>query len=304
LLAQRKQAWEERQETIDYYDQKAELPSLKADVRPGLQQVHSQVAQDAALRLKKAMDAYFRRLKNGENPGYPRFRGKGRYDSLTYPQWDNGVKLSASGKRLLLSKGGEVKIIVHRPLEGTPKTVTIRRTATGKWFVSISCEWDPTPLPATGQAVGIDMRLITFATRSDGQIIANPRFFGREEQALARAQRQHQLALDAHKALRLSVTERVQQAHPALDAAEVWQAVSQDAEERAAWRHRQQRRRMVARTHERARWKRRTVPTSTPVVSSMSLLSSLWKTSASQTWSRTDASPKASTTPRGASLRH
>jgi hypothetical protein len=122
--------------------------------------------------------------------------------------------------------------------------------------------------------------LATFATRSDGQIIANPRFFGREEQALARAQRQHQLALDAHKALRLSVTARVQQAHPELDEMDLWQAVSQDAEERAAWRHRQQRRRMVARTHERARWKRRTVRISTAAAWSMSLMSSLWKTSA------------------------
>src|SRR5262245_19725221 len=130
LLAERKQAWEERQETVGYYDQRAELPALKADVRPGLKQVHSQVAQDVALRVKKAMDAFFRRLKTGEQPGYPRFRGKGRYDSLTYPQWDKGVSLSASGKRLLLSKVGDVEIILHRPLEGTPKTATIRRTPT------------------------------------------------------------------------------------------------------------------------------------------------------------------------------
>ena len=68
-------------------------------MRPGLKQVHSQVAQDVALRLKKAMDAFFRRLKAGETPGYPRFRGRGRYDSLTYPQWENGVRLSARGKR-------------------------------------------------------------------------------------------------------------------------------------------------------------------------------------------------------------
>jgi len=112
-----------------------------------------------ALRLKKAMDAFFRRLKVGETPGYPRFRGKGRYDSLTYPQWDNGVKLSASGKRLLLAKVGDVKLILHRPLDGTPKTATIRRTATGKWFAIISCEWDPIPFPPTGQAVGIDVGL-------------------------------------------------------------------------------------------------------------------------------------------------
>ncbi|HEY7094330.1 MAG TPA: transposase, partial [Ktedonobacterales bacterium] len=222
LLAQRKQAWEERQETVDYYDQKAELPALKADVRPGLQQVHSQVVQDVALRVKKAMDAFFRRLKAGEDPGYPRFRGQGRYDSLTYPQWENGVTLSASGKRLLLSKVGEVKITVHRPLEGTPKTATIRRTATGKWFVTISCEWGPTPLPPTGRQVGIDVGLVTFATRSDGEAIANPRFFRREERALARAQRQHQLALDAHNAIRAGLTANVKQTHPELDKEDLW----------------------------------------------------------------------------------
>jgi putative transposase len=256
LLAQRKQAWEERQETIDYYDQKAELPSLKADVRPGLKHVHSQVAQDVALRLKKAMDAFFRRLKAGETPGYSRFRGQGRYNSLTYPQWENGVRLSASGKRLLLSKVGDVKMVFHRLLEGTPKTATIRRTATGKWYVTISCEWESMPLVPTGNAVGIDLGLKSFAALSTGDYIENPRFFRVEEKSLAKVQRQHQLALDAYKATRAGVTERVQQAHPELGETDLWQAVSQDAEERATWKHRQKRRKVVARTHERARWKR------------------------------------------------
>ncbi len=256
LLAERKQAWEERQDAVDYYEQKAELPGLKADVRPGLKQVHSQVVQDVALRLKNAMDAFFRRLKAGETPGYPRFRGKGRYDSLTYPQWENGVRLSASGKRLLLSKVGDVKVIVHRPFEGTPKTATIRKTATGKWFVTISCEWEPIPLPPTGQQVGIDVGLKTFATLTQGGPIENPRFFRQEEKALARAQRKHQVALDAHKAKQTEVMERVKQQHPNLDEQGVWQTVRQDAEERAAWKHRQKRRKVVARTYERARWKR------------------------------------------------
>jgi putative transposase len=256
LLAERKQAWEERQETVDYYEQKAELPALKAGERTSLAEVHSQVLQDVALRLKKAFDAFFRRLKAGENPGYPRFRGTGRYDSLTYPQWDNGVKLSANGKRLLLSKVGDVKFIAHRPLDGTPKTATIRRTATGKWLVSIACEWDPTPLPPTGNEVGIDVGLKTFATLSDGQEIANPRFFRTEERALAKAQRQHQVALDTHKAKRAEVTARVKQEQPELDETGVWQTVSQDPEELATWKQRQRRRKVVARTHERARWKR------------------------------------------------
>jgi putative transposase len=61
---------------------------------------------------------------------------------VTYPQGENGVRLSASGKRLLLANGGDGKSILQRPLEGTPKTVTIRRMATGKWFVTITCEWE------------------------------------------------------------------------------------------------------------------------------------------------------------------
>ena len=103
------------------------------------------------LRLKKAFDAFFRRLKAGETPGYPRFRGVGRYDSLTFPQVpvDGRQVGRTNGKRLVVSRVGESKSCSHRPLEGTPKTATIRRTATGKWFVTISCEWEPTPLPPT-----------------------------------------------------------------------------------------------------------------------------------------------------------
>jgi transposase len=127
LLAQRKQAWEERQETIDWDNQNAEPPSLQADLRPRLKQVHSQVAQAVALRLKRAMDAFRRWLTAGETPGYPRFHGQGRYDSPPYPQWDNGVRRSVSGTRLPLSKIGDVTIILHRPLEGTTKTATTRR---------------------------------------------------------------------------------------------------------------------------------------------------------------------------------
>jgi putative transposase len=83
-----------------------------------------------------------------------------------------------------------VKIILHRPLEGTPKTATIGRSSTGKWYVCFSCDCaEPSLLPATGQSVGIDMGLKTFATLSTGQEIANPRFLRTEERALARVQR-------------------------------------------------------------------------------------------------------------------
>jgi len=188
LLAARRDAWQERQESLRLYDQQATLPALKAE-RPSLAGVQSQVLQNVAVRIDLAFHAFFRRLKAGEQePGYPRFRGKGRYDSIAFPQVPVGCRLE--GRHLRVANVGHVKVLLHRPLEGSPKTATIRRSGTGKWYVSFSCECaEPSPLPETGQQVGIDVGLKTFATFSTGDEIANPRFFRAEERALAKAQR-------------------------------------------------------------------------------------------------------------------
>ena len=189
LLAARRDAWEQRQESLRLYDQQATLPLLKA-ARATLAGVHSQVLQNVAVRIDLAFQAFFRHVRTGEKPGYPRFRGKGRYASLTYPQVPVGCKLDADARRLRLQGVGLVKIILHRPLEGTPKTATISRSSTGKWYVCFSCECaEPSPLPTAGQQVGIDVGLKTFATLSTGQEITNPRFFRAEETALAKVQR-------------------------------------------------------------------------------------------------------------------
>lgn len=188
LLEQRRDYYEEFGVSVSLYDQHPYLIVLKAD-RPSLTHVHSQVLQNVAVRLDLAFQAFFRRVKAGEAPGYPRFHGMGRYTSLTYPQYGNGARLH--GAQLQLSKVGNVRVVLHRPLEGTPKTVTLTVSSTGKWYAAISCEWEPTALPATDRPVGIDVGLHTFATLSDGDQIANPRFYRREEQALARAQRRH-----------------------------------------------------------------------------------------------------------------
>ncbi|MGH7487290.1 MAG: RNA-guided endonuclease InsQ/TnpB family protein [bacterium] len=191
LLAERRDAWEQREESLRYYDQATSLPALKAQ-RLSLAQVNAQVLQNVAVRIDLAFKAFFRRVKAGESPGYPRFRGRGRYDSITYPQAPSGCKLEANEKRLRLHGVGQVKIILHRPMEGTPKTATIGRSSTGKWYVCFSCECvEPSPLPATGEQVGIDVGLKTFATLSTGEEIANPRFFRVEEKALAKVQRAH-----------------------------------------------------------------------------------------------------------------
>ena len=137
FLAERKSAWEQRQESLSYHQQATTLPQLKQD-RPALSSVHSQVLQNVTVRIDLAFKAFFRRCKAGEEPGYPRFRGRGRYDSMTFPQYSNGCQLTDGV--LKLSKVGALRVVQHRPLEGMPKTCTIRRSSTGKWYVTIACE--------------------------------------------------------------------------------------------------------------------------------------------------------------------
>ena|SRR5690348_5090480 len=107
LLAERRDAWEQRQESVRLYDQHATLPALKAE-RPSLASVQSQVLQNVAVRIDLAFKAFFRRCAAGETPGYPRFRGKGRYDSITFPQVPVGCRLDVEVKRLRIMNVGQV----------------------------------------------------------------------------------------------------------------------------------------------------------------------------------------------------
>ena len=187
FLAERRDAWEERQESLTYHTQAVTLPRLKEGCAD-LSRVHSQVLQNVAVRIDLAFKAFFRRCKAGENqPGYPRFRGYGRYDSMTFPQYGNGCQVVDG--MLKVSKVGAVRIVQHRPLEGILKTCTIRRSSTGKWFVTIACEVEAQPLPATGETVGIDVGLLSFSTLSTGERTSCPQFLRTDEKDLKRTQR-------------------------------------------------------------------------------------------------------------------
>ena len=182
----RKNAWEKEGKSLSKYETNNMLPEWKED-KPELKVVFSQVLQNVHERVDLALKAFFRRVKTGEKPGYPRFRGKGWYDSFTYPQ--KGFKID-SGK-LYLSKIGSIKIKLHRPIEGKIKRLTVRRTTIGKWFACFSVELEDNPKPPwkDGSLVGIDVGLVSFATLSNGEKIANPRFFREEEKELAKVQR-------------------------------------------------------------------------------------------------------------------
>ncbi len=180
---------------IGLYDTINLLPGMKGD-RPALTLVHSMVLQNICQRVHLAFDAFFRRAKRGEEDvGYPRWKQFGRYDSITYPQYGNGIRLE--GARLIVSKIGAVQVVLHRPIEGTPKTVTLRRSARGKWYVCISCETVAQPLEPTEQIVGVDVGLASFATLSNGAQIENPRFYRKDEADLKRVQQRKDAAKNA-----------------------------------------------------------------------------------------------------------
>jgi putative transposase len=215
-LQERRDAYRMTGVSLSHSHQCAELPGCK-EVCPELAQVNSQVLQDAVKRVDRAFDDFFRRRAEGQKAGYPRFRSRFRYDSLTFKQYHNSFDVQSGKKHkgmLILSKIGQVKMVMHRPLGGTPKTAIVKRTPTDKWFVSISVEigapgeetqerepdkkrserW-----PASEEAVGIDVGLSTFAYLSTGEQIENPHFFRAEEAALARAQRKLSHAVKGSK---------------------------------------------------------------------------------------------------------
>jgi putative transposase len=207
-LDERKSAYRMADVSLSYEQQCAELPGCK-QVRPDLHDVPSQVLQDVVKRVDLAFAHFFRRVKLGQNPGYPRFKSCFRYHSMTFKQYQNSFEVLPGNKKhqgtLVLAKLGHIKMVLHRSIKGTPKTAIVQRTPTGKWFVSISVEIAQEEtvgkrFSACTEAVGIDVGLETFAYLSTGEEIDNPRFFRREEAALARASRKLSKAPKGSKA--------------------------------------------------------------------------------------------------------
>jgi putative transposase len=136
--------------------------------------INAQVLQDVLTRLDRAFQAFFSRVKAGSTPGYPRFRGAARYNSFTNKQVGEHGGARLDNGFLILSKIGRIAVRWSRPIEGTPKPVTISREADG-WYACFSCADVPVQsLPATGQETGVDPGIEAFATLSNGERILNP----------------------------------------------------------------------------------------------------------------------------------
>ncbi len=169
-----------------FYTQVPALARWKKD-HPELKTVYSQVLQNVGRRVELAFQSFFRRVKAGETPGYPRLKGRGQYDSFTYAQ--SGFKVSQSSVWLSLQgKQVQVKAKIHRAIVGIVKTCTVRRHGS-KWFVCFSVEQEDDFLPPCMESIGLDAGLNSFLALSNGEFVNNPRFFRHDEKALAKSGR-------------------------------------------------------------------------------------------------------------------
>jgi putative transposase len=180
-LAERRDAHKEEKRIVSVYEQRRSLPDLKQRFSQ-YADVNAQVLQDALLRLDRAFKRFF-----ADKAGYPRFKAKERYRSLTYPQ-NSAFRILEGGKKIRLSKIGGVKVRYHRPLEGTPKTATVTRYPSGKWYVSICCELPDIPVK-DDPLIGFDLGLKNHVTSSDGAVTKPLKVLKKAEKRLRKEQR-------------------------------------------------------------------------------------------------------------------
>ena len=185
-LEERIGAWKWERRSVSYVDQCKTLTGLRV-ARPDTLAHGVTVCRGSLRRLDRAFAAFYRRCKAGETAGFPRFKGRHRWDSA---QWEDtsGWKLDESARRLCLQGIGHVKLNLHRPLRGVPKAITVRREGR-RWWVSIRCVDVPAqPLPGTGRMVGVDLGVASVVATSDGELSGNPRHLATAQDGLVRAQ--------------------------------------------------------------------------------------------------------------------
>ncbi len=184
-LEERIGAWRKGR-SVTYVDQCRELTQLRHD-RPDVLACGVTLCRGTLKRLDRAYAAFFRRVKSGETPGFPRFKGASRFASLAWEDRD-GWTVKQAERRLRLLGIGEVKVNFHRPLRGTPKAITVKREGR-KWWLCVRCVDVPAePLPATGHEVGVDFGVANLVALSTGELVAGSRFGQRAQGRLALAQ--------------------------------------------------------------------------------------------------------------------
>ncbi len=189
LLVKAKDYYKQTGKTLTEYRMNTWLTQMKKEI-PELNELHSQVLQNISKRISDAYKSFFRRCKEkkaGKNVkvGFPRF--KKAVFSLTYPQIK---KTDIERKKVHLSKIGDVNFVNHREIEGVPKTLTVKKTKAGEWFITISVEKEgPVQFSNGKEAIGIDLGLTNYIATSNGKVIDNIKIPKKKVRQIKRLQR-------------------------------------------------------------------------------------------------------------------
>jgi putative transposase len=184
-LADRKNAYDVEDISRTYEDQAAMLTVER--MNGNFNGVYAHCSQDVLRRLDKSFKAFFRRVKAGEKPGYPRFKGRGWYKSFTYQDSETGYKIE--GSKLTLSKIGSIRIFKHREVEGKIKTCTIKKDKLGHWYAILVSEIEDVLQIEPKTAIGVGVGLKSLVALSTGETVQYPKYYIRDEKKLAVAQR-------------------------------------------------------------------------------------------------------------------
>ncbi len=170
-LEERREAWRMCGVSRNYYDQANQLKEIRD--AGDLELANFAACQDVLRRVNKTFGAFFARVKAGKKAGYPRFKGRDRFNSYTFPVWGDGCHIT-DASRLKVQGIGVIKLKLHRPIAGDIKTLTLKCEA-GKWYAYFSVIINlPCSIPSP-EAVGVDMGLKSFIALSTGELTVNPR---------------------------------------------------------------------------------------------------------------------------------
>lgn len=191
-LAKRQDVYKATGETLNYYACCKELSLLKKQEETlWLQEVDATALQASVQDLDRAYQNFFRRVKKGETPGYPKFKSK-RSHKQSYKSKCVATNIQVFSNAVQLPKLGKVKCRSSKTVEGRILSATVSRSTSGKYYVSLCCRLDQDipKLPTTGAVVGLDVGIKSFAVSSDGVEYANPKYLRQSEKKLAKLQRQ------------------------------------------------------------------------------------------------------------------
>ena len=189
FLAERMNQYKQTGHAPTRFQQDRSLTVIKNELE-WLREVDATALQSALQTLNVAYQNFFRRVKQGQKPGYPKFKSK-RNRRKSYKSKRVGTNIKILDKAIQLPKLGAVKCRISKAVKGRILSATISQNPSGKYFVALCCtDVEMDPLPSTGAVAGIDMGLKAFAIASDGTKYPNHKYLSKNQNKLGKLQRQ------------------------------------------------------------------------------------------------------------------